>query len=147
MGYYGSILDVPKDGEGYACHCVDGKCSGCGECCTDMLPLTDRELRRIKAYAKAHNLQEHRQAPFFDPYAVDFTCPFRNQAERRCEIYPVRPAICRSFVCSKPLMAAHADRDSIYQGREERSLRYEVFGNPETVGFIAGVVLRSVMSP
>ena len=144
MGYYGSIAEVPKDVDGYACHCVDGKCSGCGECCSDMLPLTDRELKKIEDYAKAHNLKEHRQAPFFDLKATDFTCPFRNQKESRCDIYPVRPEICRSFICSKPLETAHSERDRIYVGRRERSLRYEVFGNSEVLDFIAAIVLRGL---
>ena len=147
MGHYGSVLDIPKSEERYTCHCVDGKCSGCGECCTDMLPLTSRELQRIRMYAKAHNLQEHRQAPFFDPGAVDFTCPFRDQEKRRCDIYPVRPEICRSFICTKALEVARADRDKIYQGRREHSLRYEVFDNPEVVAFIAGIIIRGATAP
>lgn len=112
-----------------------------------MLPLTSRELQRIRTYAKAHNLREHRQAPFFDPGAVDFTCPFRNQEKRRCDIYPVRPEICRSFICTKALEVAHADRDKIYRGRWERSLRYEVFDNPEVIAFIASIVIRGAMAP
>lgn len=109
--YYGKAADKP--GNTYRCNCVDGKCSGCGGCCTDMLPLTAKELQRIKIYAREHNLQEHRQAPFFDPGAFDLTCPFRNEPEQRCDIYPVRPKICRNFICSKPRPVVLAERDRI----------------------------------
>ena len=146
MGYYGSVMEIPKGADRYSCHCEDGKCSGCGECCTDVLPLTDRELKIIKDYAKAHGLKEHRQAPFFDPGAIDFTCPFRNQIEHRCDIYPVRPKICRSFICSKPLGEAHMERDRIYIGRREHSLRYEVFGNSEVLDFITRILMREFLN-
>lgn len=143
MAYYGSYLDLPKDGEFYSNNCVDGKCSNCGECCSDLLPLTDAEVRKIKRYAKAHNLKEHRQAPFFDPKAIDLTCAFRNEQTKRCDIYPVRPLICQAFICTKSLQTAHHDRDLIHQSRSVHSLRYEVFGNAETLDFIKTIMMQS----
>lgn len=135
---YGDIRNIKNPDETYTCNCVDGKCSGCGSCCSDILPLSDREVARIKAYVKAHNLREHRQAPVFDPNVTDFTCPFRNPTEKRCDIYPVRPEICRSFICSKSLEDARKDRDRLYtKQRPARSMRYEFFGNPETRQLIA----------
>lgn len=96
MAYYCSYLDLPADGSEYSNNCIDGRCSNCGECCSDLLPLTDGEVSKLKRYAQAHNLKEHRQAPFFDPKATDLTCPFRNEQTKRCDVYPVRPLICRS---------------------------------------------------
>ena len=29
-----------------------GKCTGCGECCSNILPLSDAEIKRIKDYIK-----------------------------------------------------------------------------------------------
>lgn len=29
-------------------NCIDGHCSGCGECCADLLPLTKGEIKRLK---------------------------------------------------------------------------------------------------
>ena len=43
----------------YHCNCVDGKCIGCGECCSDILPVTSREIKRLKQYVKKHHLKEH----------------------------------------------------------------------------------------
>lgn len=31
---------------------VDGKCSKCGNCCSDILPLSDDEIRRIHKYVR-----------------------------------------------------------------------------------------------
>ncbi len=138
MSYYGSFGNMPRGTEVYTCNCVEGHCSGCGECCSDLLPLTDAELRTLKDYAQRHRLREHRKAPFFDRGAVDFTCPFRNEAERKCEVYSVRPQICRAFICSKDLRSAEEDRDLISQHRSSRSLRWEIFGNDETVKAVAG---------
>ena len=33
-------------------HTCNGKCSNCGQCCSDLLPLSEREVRDIKAYMK-----------------------------------------------------------------------------------------------
>ena len=142
MQHYSKFEDIPTGN--YANKCVGGKCSGCGDCCTDMLPLSGKELANIKRYAKAHNLVEHRQAPFWDRDAVDLTCPFRNQHTKVCEIYPVRPEICRSFICSKPTEQAYAERDAIHENRQVHSLRFEVFGNIEGVAFILGNQLRGM---
>ena len=142
MPHYSKFEDIPTGN--YANKCVGGKCSGCGDCCTDMLPLSGKELANIKRYAKAHNLVEHRQAPFWDRDAVDLTCPFSNQHTKVCEIYPVRPEICRSFICSKPTEQAYAERDAIHENRQVHSLRFEVFGNIEGVAFILGNQLRGM---
>lgn len=142
MAYYGSIQEVPPGDTTYANHCVDDKCSNCGNCCVDLLPLTKNELERLRRYAREHNLKEHRQAPFWDPNATDLTCPFRNQHTQKCEVYPVRPLICRSFTCAKPLDVAKHDWDEIHKTRQVVSLRYEVFGNTETVALLTAACMR-----
>ena len=142
MAYYGSIHDVPPGDTTYGNHCVDGKCSNCGNCCVDLLPVTKGELDRLYHYAKKHGLKEHRQAPFWDPKATDLTCPFRNSHTKQCEVYPVRPLICRSFTCAKPLDVAKRDRDEIHKSREVVSLRFEIFGNTECVSLITAACLR-----
>lgn len=138
MAYFSSVKDVVDAGERYACHCAsDGKCSGCGECCTDLLPMSEVELCRIRAYARRHGLSEHRHTYFFDRGATDLTCPFRNETTKKCDIYSVRPEICRTFICSKPLEQVKAERDSIHRKNGVHSLRWEIFGNNETLRFLA----------
>ena len=60
MPVVSSLANLPKDGEFYSNNCVDGHCIGCGECCTDLLPTTRREIVRLRDYAKKHQLKEHR---------------------------------------------------------------------------------------
>ena len=145
MGYYGDYHEILEACETYENHCIDGRCSGCGECCADLLPLTAEEVRRLKAYAKKHGLKEHTQAPFFDPGAIDLTCPFRNQAEGKCDVYEVRPKICRDFICSKSKEQAYRDRDLYHQKHSVYSLRYEVFGDRKCLNFLERVTMEAML--
>lgn len=79
----------------------DGKCSGCGECCGALLPVTRGEIKRIKRYIFKHNIKPHKTevAPATD-FFIDLTCPFRNEKEKKCDIYEVRPLICKCFMCN-----------------------------------------------
>ena len=43
-------------------NCIDGHCSGCGECCADLLPLTKGEIKRLRDYARKHHLQENKRS-------------------------------------------------------------------------------------
>ena len=133
---YIKLADLPEHAGRYSNNCIDGKCSCCGECCVDLLPVTPAEISRIKEYVKKHGIKEHRQAPFFDPKATDLSCPFRNQETKKCEIYPARPYICRTFICSKTREDAIRDRNLIAADRAPHSLRYEIFGNPESLAFV-----------
>lgn len=146
MAYYGNITHIPTDDD-YSNHCVGGKCSGCGECCADILPVSLKDIARIKAYVKTHGLKEHRHMAAytaqFDPKAVDLTCPFRNETARRCDIYEVRPEICRLFICSKELQQAHIERDRLHAMSERIiSFRWEFFGNPEALDLIYSAAMK-----
>lgn len=80
----------------------NGKCTGCGECCSNLLPMTTQEIERIKAYIKEHNIEEHKNGMFLMNPICDMTCPFLNDSkDHRCNIYEVRPQICRCFSCHK----------------------------------------------
>ena len=80
----------------------DGKCSDCGQCCADFLPMSDAEVETIRRYIRKHNIKEQVHRPPTTAPVLDTTCPFRNNEKRRCEIYPVRPMICKDFRCDKP---------------------------------------------
>ena len=82
---------------------VDGKCSNCGSCCTDFLPVSEREIKNIRRYVKRHSIKAQKHfMPTAQPIVLDFVCPFRNNQERKCMIYEVRPLICREWQCNKP---------------------------------------------
>lgn len=78
---------------------INGKCSNCGECCTEYIPLTANEVSTIRIYLKNH--PEIKEQEHVYGNTIHVLCPFRDQVQKRCNIYPVRPAICRLFVCNQ----------------------------------------------
>lgn len=79
----------------------NGKCTGCGGCCSNLLPMTDEEVKIIRRYIKKHKIKERRHlAPVAEP-VIDMTCPFLDESKKseKCSIYEVRPHICRQFSC------------------------------------------------
>lgn len=84
---YGKITDFTKDGE----------CIRCGQCCTEILPLTNEEMRQIRNYVMRHHIRNQHLRVL--NVQRDITCPLLSP-KRECLIYEVRPAICRSFKCN-----------------------------------------------
>ena len=111
-------------------HTVDGKCSQCGQCCADFLPMSQAEVARIHAYVKKHGIKPHRNLPPTMEPVEDFTCPFRNELEKKCDIYEVRPAICRDFQCDKPRKQIEADK-AMYHGKYSVVRMRQEFGGKE----------------
>ncbi|MDR7856027.1 YkgJ family cysteine cluster protein [Tissierella sp.] len=85
------LLNIPKH----------KNCSNCGECCGPV-PANKKEIENIKKYLKdnpelMNQLGEVRS----------LTCMLRDEEEKKCLIYPVRPLVCRlmgvaeGLVCSK----------------------------------------------
>lgn len=126
----GLLKDVLKDMKtGIFDFTKDGKCSNCGQCCSNFLPMSDSEIDRIKKYVRRHQIKEQRHfIPLADPF-LDFTCPFRNNSEKRCVIYDVRPAICRDFQCDKPKKGIWANRDMYHGKYGDVNVRETFFGD------------------
>jgi Fe-S-cluster containining protein len=59
---------------------IFGHCSNCGECCTDYLIITDKELKAIKKYLKHH--------PEIHDMTRPVLCPFRDPIE--CDVKSMR---------------------------------------------------------
>ncbi|MBQ3799483.1 MAG: YkgJ family cysteine cluster protein [Treponema sp.] len=74
----------------------DGECSRCGRCCSAILPVTRKEIKVMRQYAKAHHIKTERHED------EDLLCPFLSTKEKSCMVYEVRPQICRVFRCDKP---------------------------------------------
>ena len=116
---------------------IDGKCSGCGECCSNLLPLSEQEISNIKAYIKKHKIKEQRHNAMV---GVDMTCPFRDDVNKKCLIYSIRPAICRQFVCNhtqEDIMKAKFDFHNI---NRVVFMRSEFFNNKEDFNFMADLM-------
>lgn len=79
----------------------NGNCIQCGACCSNILPMTDKEIAVIRNYIKNNGIKERKHLiPTATP-TIDMTCPFLNsdKPKEKCEIYPVRPRICKDFIC------------------------------------------------
>lgn len=103
MFMIGSVSKMIRDMKSGVFDFTDnGKCTGCGQCCSNILPVSEKEVKRIQRYIKKHGIKEHKHYYPTPTPIPDMTCPFRNDAERKCDIYEVRPEICRDFKCDKP---------------------------------------------
>ena len=100
------VMDFTKDGE----------CSQCGQCCSNMLPMSKKECLRIADYIRRKHIGECVHRPPTASPTEDYTCPFRDNARKICTIYEVRPAICRDFRCDKPRKDIQANKD-MYHGK------------------------------
>ena len=70
-------------------------CKGCGGCCSNILPVASREIKRIRQYIRKHRIKEVLSLNPLD-------CPFCDitKTKDKCLIYDVRPEICRAFSCT-----------------------------------------------
>ncbi|MBQ2857674.1 MAG: YkgJ family cysteine cluster protein [Bacteroidaceae bacterium] len=76
-----------------------GVCSNCGSCCGNILPVSKSEIKKIRKYITRHNITAQVRTAPIAAQLYDMICPFRNEVEKKCMIYPVRPSICREFFC------------------------------------------------
>lgn len=104
----------------------DGKCSCCGNCCSNMLPMSQKEVDAIHNYIKKHGIKECRHLlPMAKP-VFDMTCPFRDNDKKICTIYEVRPEICKQFICDSENRAKH-NRKLLGQTRQIIDVRSEFY--------------------
>lgn len=108
----------------------DGKCVGCGQCCSSILPLSSSEIKEIRRYIKKHHIKEQKHCvPLVNP-AVDLTCPFLMDSKKKdkCAIYPVRPKICRVFQCNQPPSKVKTNKELFWRTRKLCDMREVFFG-------------------
>ena len=72
-------------------------CSRCGECCTPFIPITQKECERIKKYIKEHDI---RPTEIREGNNIYLRCPFYDSKNKKCNVYQVRPEVCKKFICS-----------------------------------------------
>lgn len=108
---------------------IDGKCSGCGSCCSNFLPMSDKEIRQIKKYIQKNKIEECKHLLPTSTPTYDMTCPFLDisKDKDKCRIYEVRPMICRKFLCDND-KRAKLSRNEINQTRNLVCVREEFFG-------------------
>lgn len=128
----GTLQQVYEDMEhGVYDFTKDGKCSGCGQCCSSILPLSSSEIKEIKRYIKKHHIKEqkHMIAPTKEPL-LDMTCPFldTSKEKEKCTIYSVRPKICRCFICNQPPSKIRDNKEQFWRTRKPCDMRETFFG-------------------
>lgn len=106
----------------------NGECSNCGGCCMNLIPISSKELKKIKQYVKKHKIKELDTVSKWPTQKsnINLMCPFRDDINNCCTIYPVRPAICRDFICNKD---CRKRRDFYLNKYSPCDLRLEVFNN------------------
>ena len=121
---------------------TNGRCSGCGQCCSSVLPLSRREVERIHTYCRTHKVKEqHRHGV----QGIDMTCPFRDEAGRRCLIYEVRPEICRAFTCNQSMDEIRRQKRLFHASRRVVFMRAEFFDNTTDCDEFAAL-MRAVLT-
>ena len=71
-------------------------CSKCGECCTNFLPVTQKEIDEIQRYVTENNIRPQKQMLIMQNR---LSCPYYNG--KKCLVYEARPLICKEFYCYK----------------------------------------------
>ena len=81
----------------------NGQCTQCGACCSNYLPMTQKEIATIHRFVKKHDIKEFKHLFPVSNDTFDMTCPFMDDSKQKekCRIYSVRPEICKQFICSK----------------------------------------------
>ena len=105
----------------------DGKCSGCGNCCSNLLPMSRKEIEVIHRHIDKNDIKESKHMLVLAKPALDMTCPFRNNDKGICSIYEVRPEICKQFICDSEKRAKH-NRKLLGQTRMIVDVRKEFYG-------------------
>lgn len=110
---------------------INGVCSNCGACCSNTLPLTDREIQTIRRYIRRNHIREQKHfVPMAGP-VLDLTCPFRDNGTNTCTIYSVRPAVCRDFRCNKSLEEMREATASYREALRQVNVRQTFFGGAQ----------------
>lgn len=98
----------------------NGECSRCGNCCGMFIPFTDAELEEIKKYVKKHNIKPYdRMNKLTGQFSAH--CCFYDENKKECRIYPVRPYVCRDFICSRKNWREYRDKYEMH-GKYNSSL-------------------------
>ena len=107
----------------------NGKCVGCGKCCSNLLALSEREIQEIRRYMKKYHVQEKRHILPPRELIIDMTCPFLNDegVDQKCTIYPVRPHICRVFICNQPPSKIKENKEYFWKTRKPCNMRETFF--------------------
>lgn len=105
----------------------NGECSNCGQCCSAILPLSKSEISQIHEYIAENNIKEQSNLYPTQGQTLDTTCPFRDNRNKRCTIYEIRPMICRIFKCDNVKHRIYPDERLFGDEKHIVNMREEFF--------------------
>ncbi|MGN1105715.1 MAG: YkgJ family cysteine cluster protein [Huintestinicola sp.] len=88
---------------------IHKNCKNCGKCC-GTIPATPEEISKIVDYINENDITPSG--------SYKSTCPFRDNRQKKCLIYPVRPLICRLFGVTKGNMNCPHGNSADIDGRK-----------------------------
>ena len=92
------ISDTDKDGN-IINNTINNSCSKCGMCCGMFIPFTDKEIAKIKKYVKKYNIKQVEDRETENGFEA--RCCFYDVKNKKCNIYSVRPYVCKDFICNR----------------------------------------------
>lgn len=116
---------------------VNGKCIRCGQCCSDILHLSDQEIEKIDNYIKDRNIKPNKYRGI-----LDTLCPFRNDTLKICMIYEVRPTICKVFKCDQSPNEIEKNKELFNSKKLPRSMRAVFFNDNRNIIFSKRIGLK-----
>ena len=103
--------------------CSSENCMRCTKCCSNYLPLTNKEISLLRQTIKKNKIKPVKNTMIQNWYDV---CPFLDG--NTCTIYNIRPLICRTFTCSKLKYKDFSNMDELLkEPRKLVNLRKELF--------------------
>lgn len=107
---------------------ICGNCSKCGECCTNFLPVTQKEIYEIQKYVIKNNIRPQKQMLIMQNR---LSCPYYDG--KKCLIYKARPLICKEFYCYKKISI-----ESAKKMLAEKRIMVNMWGIAEEIDKILG---------
>ena len=90
--------------------------------------MSRKEVDAIHRYIRKNHIKECKHLLHTANRTYDMTCPFldTDKSCEKCRIYPVRPEICKQFICDNEQRAKH-NRALFGQTRQIIDVRSEFF--------------------
>jgi Fe-S-cluster containining protein len=108
-----------------------------------------KEIKEIAKYISEYGIKAKTRAQMFPKYQIDMRCCFIDDLTKTCMIYPVRPDICKSFICNQSMIDIHHNKMKILSrpGVYNVSMHVTFLRDSMFIEYISGnPVLREILT-